>query len=136
MNAELKVIAPAWKALQQAAKLGPITSKAHYAEMLRLSEFLIDEIGANHAHPLNNLLYIVGDLIRAYDESHVAIPDTSPAEVVAFLMEQHGLKQADLAAEIGSQGIVSEVLRGKREINARQAKALAKRFEVSVAVFL
>ena len=135
MNAELKVIAPAWKALQQAAKLGPITSKAHYAEMLRLSEFLIDEIGANHAHPLNNLLYIVGDLIRAYDESHVAIPDTSPAEVVAFLMEQHGLRQSDLP-EIGAQSVVSAVLRGKRALNTRQIKQLSVRFRVAADVFI
>jgi HTH-type transcriptional regulator/antitoxin HigA len=51
-------------------------------------------------------------------------------------MEQHGLKQADLRKEIGTQGVVSEILSGNRQINARQAKALAKRFGVSPAVFL
>ena len=50
-------------------------------------------------------------------------------------MEEHGLKQADLP-EIGSQGIVSEVLSGKRELNVRQIRALAKRFHVSPAVFI
>ena len=40
------------------------------------------------------------------------------------------------APEIGSQGVVSEVLTGKRELNARQIKRLAKRFNVSPAVFV
>ncbi|MFQ6757571.1 hypothetical protein MWR57_03025 [Desulfovibrionaceae bacterium CB1MN] len=41
-----------------------------------------------------------------------------------------GLKQSDLFAEIGGQSVVSEILVGKREINARQTKALAARFGV------
>lgn len=51
-------------------------------------------------------------------------------------MKENGLRQVDLAEEIGSQGVVSEILNGKRAINARQAKALASRFSVSPAVFL
>lgn len=48
-------------------------------------------------------------------------------------MEEHGLKQSDLT-EIGSQGIVSEILRGKRALNVRQIWLLAKRFGISPAV--
>jgi HTH-type transcriptional regulator / antitoxin HigA len=51
-------------------------------------------------------------------------------------MEQHGLKQVDLKAELGSQGVVSEILNGKREINARQARALARRFGVMPMAFI
>jgi HTH-type transcriptional regulator/antitoxin HigA len=50
-------------------------------------------------------------------------------------MEQHGLKQSDLA-EIGSQGVVSEILAGKRELNVGQVRALGERFGVSSATFL
>jgi HTH-type transcriptional regulator / antitoxin HigA len=46
------------------------------------------------------------------------------------------LRQADLAEIFGSQSNVSEVLNGKRKINARQARALASRFGVSAAVFI
>jgi len=55
--------------------------------------------------------------------------------VIRSLMEQHELTQRDLA-EIGSQGVVSEVLSGKRELNIRQVKALAKRFDLPVGVFV
>jgi HTH-type transcriptional regulator/antitoxin HigA len=45
------------------------------------------------------------------------------------------LKQNDLP-EIGSQGVVSEILNGKRELNTRQIQALSRRFGVSSAAFL
>ncbi|WP_269766614.1 hypothetical protein [Methylovulum psychrotolerans] len=38
--------------------------------------------------------------------------------------------------EIGSQGVVSEILRGKRQLNVRQIQALSQRFKVSAQVFL
>jgi len=38
--------------------------------------------------------------------------------------------------EIGSQGVVFEVLSGKQVLNARQIKAIGERFGVSPAVFL
>ena len=53
-----------------------------------------------------------------------------------LLMQQHQLRQADLSQIFGSQSNVSEVLSGKREINARQARLLAKRFGVSPVVFI
>jgi HTH-type transcriptional regulator / antitoxin HigA len=52
-----------------------------------------------------------------------------------MLMHEHGLKQSDMQ-EIGSQGVVSEILRGKRALNMRQIKALAKRFNVAATVFV
>jgi len=56
--------------------------------------------------------------------------------VLRLLMEQNSLQQKDLASELGSQSVVSEILSSKRAINARQAKALAGRFAVSPGAFL
>jgi HTH-type transcriptional regulator/antitoxin HigA len=97
---------------------------------------LLDEIGDRSAHPLMGLLDVVTTLAREYEERNVEMPDASPAKVLRFLMEQHELRQSDLAEIIGSQSNVSEILSGKREINARQARALAKRFGVSPAAFI
>ena len=49
-------------------------------------------------------------------------------------MDQHGLRQGDLP-EIGSQGVVSEVLNGKRALNPTQLRRLSERFQVSPAAF-
>ena len=56
-------------------------------------------------------------------------------QALKFLMEQHGLRQSELP-ELGSQGVVSEILTAKRELNLRQVRALAARFGVSVATFV
>src|SRR5262245_8440282 len=96
---------------------------------------LLDEVGTNEPHPLYTLLDTLGTLIHAYEEEHHPIPDCSGVDVLRFLMDEHGLTQSDLP-EVGSQGVVSEILRGKRELNVRQIRALAKRFHVSPGVFI
>lgn len=96
---------------------------------------LLDEVGTDEQHPLYTLLDTLGTLIHAYEEEHHPIPTCSGVDVLRFLMEEHGLTQSDLP-EIGSQGVVSEMLRGKRDLNMRQIRALAKRFHVSPAVFI
>ena len=45
------------------------------------------------------------------------------------------MTQKDLP-EMGSPGVVSEILHRKRELNTRQIKELSKRFGVSPAVFI
>ena len=100
-------------------------------------EQLLEEIGDDEQHPFADLLDIVSTLVMQYEEDHFdQILPAQPREVLKFLMEQHGLKQVDLKKEIGSQGVVSEILAGNRELNTRQIRALAKRFAVSPAVFL
>ena len=96
---------------------------------------LLDKVGTDEQHPLYTLLDTLGTLIHAYEEEHHPIPECSGADVLRFLMEEHSLTQSDLP-EIGSQGVVSEILRGKRELNVRQIRALATRFHVSPAVFI
>jgi HTH-type transcriptional regulator / antitoxin HigA len=129
-------MAKAWVALNRETQIGVIRSDREYRKMSALVDKLIDEIGSDEKHELSGLLSVLGSLIEQYEEDNVNIDDAPPAEVLRFLMAEHSLKQADLAAEIGSQGIVSEILNGKRKLNARQAKALGTRFNVSPAVFL
>lgn len=99
-------------------------------------EYLLEEVGEDEDHQLSDLLDIVSTLIEEYEDRTSPLQDATPRDVLKFLMEQHGLKQSELKKEIGSQGVVSEILAGGREINVRQARALAKRFGVSPAVFV
>jgi HTH-type transcriptional regulator / antitoxin HigA len=97
--------------------------------------YLLDLVEDNETHPLYSLLDTLGILIEGYDREHYQIEDSPPQEILAFLMSEHNLSQGDLP-EIGSQGVVSEILSGKRELNLRQIKALAKRFNVSPVTFI
>lgn len=134
----LDTLVPAWRELETRAsvKLGAVQNEKHYRAMVALMNELVDSIGDRKTHPLMGLLDIVTSLAHDYEERTVEIPDAAPADVLRFLMQQHELRQADLSELFGSQSNVSEVLSGKREINARQARLLAKRFGVSPAVFI
>jgi HTH-type transcriptional regulator/antitoxin HigA len=55
--------------------------------------------------------------------------------MLAYLLEERGLKAADLSAVL-PKSRVSEILAGKRAISKDQAKGLAQFFRVPVEVFL
>ena len=75
-------------------------------------------------------------LIEDYDSAHYPLPDIPPHEMVGYLMEQRGLKQADMVDLLGSRAQVSGLVNGKRAISKAQAKKLAAHFNVSTDVFL
>ena len=112
-----------------------IRTEKDYDRAIGILNDLLDEVGDDARHPLYHFLQVFGALIERYEQEHVKIPDVPPRAVLKFFMEQHNLKQSDLR-ELGSQGVVSEILKGKRELNTRQIKALSKRFHVSADVFI
>jgi HTH-type transcriptional regulator/antitoxin HigA len=105
------------------------------ALMTEMLQALLDETQGEEKHPAMGLVDIVGDLIEDYEAKQHPLPEVTGVQALKFLMEQHGLKQSDLS-EIGSQGVVSEILTGKRELNIRQVRALSERFGVSSATFV
>jgi HTH-type transcriptional regulator / antitoxin HigA len=62
--------------------------------------------------------------------------DSAPHEILQQLMESSGMRQVDLVGIIGSSGVVSEVVQGKRSISKAQAKALGDWFKVSPSLFI
>ncbi len=112
-----------------------IRTEDEYDQAINRLNQLIDEVGTDESHPLYDLLDTLGTVIHAYEEVHYPIPESAGVDVLQYLMEEHNLRQSDLP-EIGSQGVVSEILNGKRELNVRQIRTLAERFRVSTAVFI
>ena len=96
---------------------------------------LVDEIGDNPGNPRYRLIETLSVHIEAYDAEHHGMAEASGVEVLRYLMNEHGLTQSDLP-EIGSQGVVSEILSGHRDFNARQIRALAARFGVAPGAFI
>lgn len=133
---DLASVQSAWQDLNKLVPLGPITSKKDYERRVQVMDELLDRIGANESHRLMPLLDLISKEVEAYETKREKTPEATPAQVLGYLMAEHGLKQADLSEALGGQSIVSAVLNGKRELNTRQVKALAARFKVSPAVFL
>lgn len=124
-----------YRRLRTLVPLGTLRTKKDYARAVEMLDAILDEIGEDEKHPMAELADAISVFIEKYEAEHVPILDLKPAAVLKFLMSEHDLRQSDLP-EIGSQGVVSEVLTGKRELNARQIKRLAKRFNVSPSVFI
>ena len=117
---------------QIAPYLGKPKAEEELDKLIELCDYLIDHLAENK--DLEGLLDYVGNLIEDYEKSKLSEPEGDPISTLKFLMNEHGLKQKDLV-EIGSPGVVSEVIRGKRELNKRQIAALAKRFNCSPLCF-
>ena len=124
-----------YRVLRRQIPLGVIRSNAEYERAVATLDTIIDEIGEDETHPLADLAEALGVFVEAYDKSHYQTLSPSPRAMLRFLMEEHDLGQSDLP-EIGSQGVVSEILSGKRVMNVRQIARLAKRFNISSSVFV
>ena len=70
-------------------------------------------------------------LIEAYE--HARWPRRAPSlpDLMAYLMDQHGLSRADLVPLLGTASRVSEVLTGKRDLSMTMVRRLRERFNVS-----
>jgi len=133
MISELEKVAPMWP--QMSSILSVPHDQKSYDHLVSVLDSLIDEVGEKESHQLSSLMEVIGNLIESYENSQEYIKDSEPISVLKELMGQHGLTQKDLV-EVGSQGVVSEILNGKRELNVRQIRSLATRFSVSPAVFI
>lgn len=132
---EINTITKRYKALCELVPLKPITTKTAYEAAVEHLNQLLDAGGANQAHPLAGLVEALGELIQTYEKRQAPMPEAEPREVLRYLMAEHGLRQTDLAG-IASQGTISDILCGRREISKALAKKLAARFRVSAAVFV
>ena len=131
---ELAKIEKHCKALLAALPLNVIRTEKSYKEAVRQLNLLLDAGGADEKHPLALAVHQLGEAIEAYESRHHPMPDLPPNEMLRFLMQANGLTQKELS-EIGSQGVVSEILSGKRKLNTRQISILASRFNVPESVF-
>jgi HTH-type transcriptional regulator/antitoxin HigA len=80
-------------------------------------------------------LALITQLLAAYEATHDPVADVSGVEMLRFLMAEHNMKQKDLVDIFKTPSILSEVLSGKRELNKSHIEGLARRFNVSPAVF-
>lgn len=106
-----------------------------FNELVAQLDELLDIVGDDETHRLMGLVDTISHLIASYEEQHFQKPKVKGVEVLKLLIASNHLSQSDLP-EIASQGVLSEILNGKRELNLRQIKLLSKRFGVSPATFI
>lgn len=133
MNSQLENISKAWPTVK--AIFSVPHSEKEYQALVKVLDSLVDEVGNNQNHKLAPVMETIGNLIENYETQEYKINKSSPIEALKYLMREHDLKQSDLK-EIGSQGVVSEILTGKRTLNIEQVKKISNKFHVSPLVFI
>ncbi len=84
----------------------------------------------------SRLLDLLSTLIEVYEDEHHPIPDAPPHVMIQGFMQDRGLRNKDLEPILGSSGVTSEVISGKRKPSKTQIKNLAKFFQVSPEFFI
>ena len=125
-----------YKALLTSVVPVAIQTEAEYERMLAAAGKLMEVPENKMTEEQGRLLSLLAILIENYEDEHYPVPKSATHEMVAFLLEQRGLKANALWPVIGSKGRVSEILAGKRSVSKAQAKKLAEFFHVGVDLFL
>jgi HTH-type transcriptional regulator / antitoxin HigA len=75
-------------------------------------------------------------LIEEFEDREYALPrKAGPIEILRHLMDANGLRQADLLDVFGTASVISEVLKGKRELSKTHIAKLSNRFRISPGLF-
>ncbi len=111
-----------------------IETEEEYEEALSQVEKLVFTQNKNPEQ--NKLLKLLVLLVEDYENKTSPFEKPNPQEILQHLMESNDIRQSNLVGIIGSSGVVSEVVNGKRSISKNQAKALSKFFNVSADLFI
>jgi len=132
---EPQAILQAWMPFKELVGVTSVRTADDYARANVVIDVLLDATRGDEDHPLADVLDYLADQVKAYEDEHFPIPESKPREILRFLMDQHGLKQEDLA-DCAPQSRISDILNGKRSISKEIAKNLARRFNVHADLFL
>jgi len=79
----------------------------------------------------------LSDLVIVYEQGHHAVAPLPPHELLAHLLEERGLSQADLARTTGlAKPTVSDLVTGKRPFTVKQMQVVANVLGLPEIVFM
>lgn len=111
-----------------------IETEEEYDQALAIAEQLF--FTKNRTPEERALLKLIVTLIEVYETENYPMDKPEPHEILQHILESSGTRQADLVGIVGSSGVVSEIVNGKRSISKAQAKALGELFHVSPSLFI
>jgi HTH-type transcriptional regulator/antitoxin HigA len=103
---------------------------------LKRARTLVDKLMASDDPADLARLAAQARLIAAYEQTRWPRQTPRTADVIRYLMDQHGLSRADMVPILGSASRVSEVLSGKKGLSMTMVQRLRARFRVPADVLL
>ena len=115
--------------------LRPLRNEADYARATQILDGLAVREEGSLSRDERDYLETLALLVEAYDADQPAGPPAEPVDVLKHLMEARDMNTSDLGRVLGSKGVASEVLNGKRSLSKAHIARLAETFHVDVGVF-
>ncbi len=113
-----------------------VQTEAENERMLGKIEALMDR-GEKRSPEEDRLLELMAKLVEDFEAKAYSLGESTPGEVLAYMIEKRGLKQSDLLPVLGcSKSFVSEMVSGRRGIGIGNAKKLATFFGMPVELFI
>ncbi|HEV3023358.1 MAG TPA: helix-turn-helix domain-containing protein [Pirellulales bacterium] len=79
----------------------------------------------------------LSDLVIVYEQEYHAVPPLAPHELLAHILDERGMSQADLARTTGlAKATVSDLVTGKRHFTVNQMHTVANVFGLTATVFM
>jgi HTH-type transcriptional regulator/antitoxin HigA len=115
----------------------PIHDKAAYDNTVEIVDVLA-VAGAKLNRDQRDYLELLSTLVERYEsETLPPLPPSSGHELLAHLLEEHGLGGGDLADILDvHRSVAFRILKGERGLTTEHIKALCARFGVPADVFL
>jgi HTH-type transcriptional regulator/antitoxin HigA len=113
-----------------------IATEAEYDQTIAEINRLLRKGEAKLSPEEDRLLDLLSTLAENWEEVHHPIPEAPGHRILKHYMQVRGLRQIDLQPILGSRGVTSEIVNGKRSITKEQAKRLGAFFGVSPAIFI
>lgn len=127
------------KAVQHWSMVAPVIdtpkTQEDYNTLLHNLKEALELVENRENSPLAGLIKAIANAAQEYETEFLVEQQGSALLALKYLIKLHSIKQSELK-EIGSQGVVSEVLNGKRSLTLRHVRELAKKFNVSPSVFI
>jgi len=117
--------------------LRPIKNKKDYAQATAMLDTLAIRRESSLSTDERDYLETLTLLVEDYDRKNepLDLSGLTPIDVLHHLMEENDLNTSDLGRILGSKGVASEILNGKRSLSKRHMTTLAERFNVDISVF-
>jgi HTH-type transcriptional regulator/antitoxin HigA len=124
--------------LMEQFPLRPLRNKTAYKQAMAAADELAIRDERSLTVDERDYLETLCLLIENYESTHnvVDLSDLQPIDVLKHLMDAHNMTTTALGKLIGSKGVASEILSGKRDLSKSHMMTLAKHFGVEPAVFL
>ncbi len=114
--------------------LSPVESEGEVLGRAKLMDELMD-MAQSEDDIVMLFACAISDRIEEFENEQLDLPKMKPCEVLAGLMQLHGVKQKDLL-DIAPQHVISELINEKRAMTVEHIKEFSRFFSVPVTMFI